>query len=125
MLKSPIILKKLIAEKTESEKPKETENPDDTKIRMDGRCGKGIGKCPKGQCCSRLGWYGATEVHCTACQPKYGKCDDPLEGATTTGKCGPEDGKCPRGQCCSKYGWCGQSDVYCGVGCQSQFGDCK
>ncbi|ORX42283.1 hypothetical protein BCR36DRAFT_307733 [Piromyces finnis] len=42
------------------------------------RCGKNIGKCPEGQCCSAKGYCGTTSSYCSVkqgCQSKYGKCD--------------------------------------------------
>ena len=41
------------------------------------RCGKGIGSCPSGQCCSKKGYCGVTASFCSSnlgCQTKYGKC---------------------------------------------------
>lgn len=43
----------------------------------DGRCGEGFGKCKNSQCCSKFGWCGTSDLHCTVaegCQTKYGKC---------------------------------------------------
>ncbi|OUM65065.1 carbohydrate-binding module family 18 protein [Piromyces sp. E2] len=42
----------------------EEEQPSDIKISTDGRCGKGLGKCPNGQCCSKYGWCGTSALHC-------------------------------------------------------------
>ncbi|OUM59331.1 carbohydrate-binding module family 18 protein, partial [Piromyces sp. E2] len=43
----------------------------------DGKCGPGYGKCREGFCCSKFGWCGNTDSHCSidsGCQPEYGKC---------------------------------------------------
>jgi len=41
------------------------------------RCGKGFGKCPEGQCCSKHGYCGKLEVYCGAgCQSEFGMCND-------------------------------------------------
>jgi hypothetical protein len=50
---------------------------DDTVIRDDGRCGKGIGRCPTGTCCSKYGWCGNSIAYCgtkEGCQEGYGEC---------------------------------------------------
>jgi len=115
-----------------------------------GKCGEEDGKCPEGQCCSKYGYCGTSDKHCTTgCQSEFGECKvastTTTKSKTTTkttttkittttktslptstnGKCGKSDGQCPSGQCCSKYGWCGKTDEYCGKGCQSEFGQCK
>ncbi|OUM63279.1 carbohydrate-binding module family 18 protein, partial [Piromyces sp. E2] len=90
-----------------------------------GRCGKGYGKCPSGQCCSQNGFCGITDRHCLltqGCQSEFGVCF--RLKYTVDGSCGPEAGRCPAGQCCSKYGWCGSSSSYCDAGCQSAYGTC-
>ena len=104
-------------------------NDDDTKISTNDRCGKDKGNCPSGTCCSKYGWCGTSNKHCSikeGCQSKFGECHDP-DKVSTNGRCGPNDGKCPSGKCCSKYGWCGASDEYCAIskGCQSEFGKCS
>jgi len=39
------------------------------------KCGKGVGNCPSGQCCSKEGICGTMNDHCgTGCQSTYGKC---------------------------------------------------
>jgi len=124
-----------------------------TPISTNGHCGGKDGICPSGQCCSKYGYCGTSEKHCSVekgCQSAFGKCNNKnqsksnLTTTTTTttkktksstptnnskistnGKCGSEDGKCPSGECCSKYGWCGKSSSYCGSGCQKAFGKCK
>lgn len=47
-------------------------------ISMDGSCGSASGlTCGSGNCCSSLGWCGATPLHCgTGCQAGFGKCGD-------------------------------------------------
>eukprot|EP00833_Pecoramyces_ruminatium_P014001 jgi/Orpsp1_1/1188033/evm.model.d7180000061987.1 len=41
------------------------------------RCGKGFGKCPEGQCCSKHGYCGKLEVYCGGgCQSEFGKCNN-------------------------------------------------
>jgi len=104
-------------------------NNNNTKISTNDRCGKDKGKCPNGECCSKYGWCGTSDDHCSiskGCQSEFGKCSG---GKTpiVEGKCGKEYGKCPSGQCCSKYGWCGTSTDYCSIskGCQSEFGKCS
>jgi len=107
------------------------ENSDDTKISTDYKCGKGKGKCPAGQCCSKYGWCGRSEKHClieSGCQSEFGECKTSTQDTiSTNGKCGEKYGKCPEGKCCSKYGWCGTTSEYCDVssGCQSEFGKCN
>jgi len=107
------------------------ENSDDTKISTDYKCGKGKGRCPSGQCCSKYGWCGKSEKHClieSGCQSEFGECKTSTNDTiSTNGKCGKKDGKCPEGKCCSKYGWCGTTSEYCDVsnGCQSEFGKCN
>jgi len=91
-----------------------------------GQCGNGNGKCPPGFCCSKYGWCGKTEDHCSiskGCQADLGVCEDePLSS-----RCGKVFGKCPSGQCCSKDGYCGVNDNHCLIseGCQSEFGLCN
>jgi len=102
---------------------------DDTKISTNDRCGKGKGKCPNGECCSKYGWCGTSNDHCAiskGCQSEFGKCAEEKK-TPVDGKCGKGYGKCPSGQCCSKYGWCGTSTDYCALskGCQSEFGKCS
>jgi len=106
------------------------DDDDDNKISTDYRCGKGKGRCPAGQCCSKYGWCGTSDKHCSVdqgCDSKFGECH-----ATSTpkiskdGRCGSSYGHCPGSKCCSKYGWCGTSDKHCAIskGCQSEFGKC-
>ncbi|ORX46920.1 hypothetical protein BCR36DRAFT_585026 [Piromyces finnis] len=67
-------------------------------------CGKGIGTCPEGQCCSQYGYCGTTSDHCEntlGCQKEYGSCY-----ASTSN------------------GYCGETSAYCGTGCQSAYGLC-
>ena len=84
------------------------------KVSTDGTCGneKYI-KCPEGQCCSKYGWCGTSEKHCSVlkgCQSEFGRCNS--ENISENDRCGKEHGGtyCPAGKCCSKYGWCGISD---------------
>jgi len=102
---------------------------DTLKVSSNSQCGKKIGKCPAGQCCSKYGWCGTTEKHCSVeqgCQSEFGDCKKTIVIPTSTnGRCGEENGICPNSKCCSKYGWCGTTDAYCGSGCQSEFGKCK
>ena len=94
-------------------------------------CGEGEGKCPEGQCCSKYGWCGTTDDHCSleaGCQSEFGRCySDASNKVSKNGQCGGEHGQCPEGECCSKYGWCGTTKEYCSVndGCQSKFGRCR
>jgi len=93
-----------------------------------GQCGNGNGKCPPGFCCSKEGWCGKTDSHCSitsGCQLQFGICNGE-PGQQNDGRCGKEFGKCPSGQCCSKDGYCGVNDSHCLVtqGCQSEFGIC-
>jgi len=104
-----------------------TSSPTPTSVK--DRCGKGIGSCAAGKCCSKYGWCGTSEKHCSVsqgCQSEFGTCtgDIPI---STNDKCGPKDGRCPAGKCCSKYGWCGISEKHCSIsqGCQSEFGQCN
>jgi len=95
-------------------------------ISTNGKCGKGYGKCPNGECCSKYGWCGKTEDYCSAvkgCQSEYGACNS-NEPVSTNGRCGSGYGRCPSGKCCSKYGYCGTSKEHCTKGCQSEFGIC-
>jgi len=105
----------------------ESSSTTDNDISENGECGKGKGKCPSGQCCSKYGYCGTSDKHCkSGCQSEFGTCKTNNEGKiSTNGKCGKEDGKCPSGKCCSKYGYCGTSDKHCKSGCQSEFGTCK
>jgi len=108
-----------------------------TNTSTNDKCGKEYGKCPSGKCCSKYGWCGKTDDHCSVskgCQSEFGKCDGITTTTITTTttlpsnyKCGKEYGKCPSGKCCSKYGWCGKTDDHCSVskGCQSEFGTCS
>jgi serpin B len=94
----------------------------------DERCGKGVGSCKNGECCSKYGWCGKTDKHCKVeegCQSEFGKCSSKTND--TNGKCGKGIGSCKNGECCSKYGWCGKTDKYCNIekGCQSEFGKCN
>jgi len=86
-------------------------------------CGKGIGTCPEGECCSKYGYCGTSSDHCEntlGCQKDYGSCY-----ASTSNRCGKEYGRCSKAyQCCSKYGYCGEGSDYCGTGCQSAYGLC-
>jgi len=53
------------------------------------RCGKGIGSCPDGQCCSKKGYCGTTSAYCSVsqgCQNKYGKCNTSKKVVTVTKK---------------------------------------
>ncbi|KXS19316.1 carbohydrate-binding module family 18 protein [Gonapodya prolifera JEL478] len=46
------------------------------RVATDAKCGPGTNQmCPQGNCCSKWGWCGTTEAHCsTGCQPMYGMC---------------------------------------------------
>jgi len=45
------------------------------KISTNGKCGPEDGKCPDNKCCSKYGYCGTSDKHCsTGCQSKYGKC---------------------------------------------------
>jgi len=51
--------------------------PSTVPVSTNGRCGKGVGKCPKDECCSQYGWCGTEENHCSiskGCQSEFGKC---------------------------------------------------
>ncbi|ORX55928.1 RNI-like protein [Piromyces finnis] len=94
----------------------------------DGRCGEEYGSCPNGECCSKYGWCGSSNSHCSiseGCQSKFGTCSKEIL-ISTNGKCGSTNGKCPGDACCSKYGYCGNSQDYCSLvkGCQPEFGRC-
>jgi len=109
----------------EGEQPEPEPEPEPEQHEV-GRCGKGYGKCPSGQCCSQYGYCGMNESHCLltkGCQSEYGTCF--RLKYSVDGSCGPEAGKCPGDLCCSKYGWCGTGNSYCDVGCQSDFGKCN
>jgi len=112
-------------------------------INKEGKCGKGIGRCKSGECCSKYGWCGKSNRYCNVkegCQSEFGKCHQKSRHfrVTTTvtkvktvmskipGKCGKGYGSCKEGYCCSKYGWCGKSSSYCSKskGCNSKFGKC-
>jgi len=106
----------------------EEEDEDTIPVTTTSKCGPDHGKCPSGQCCSKYGYCGTSEKHCSAqkgCQTKYGQCNA-NEVISTNGRCGKDDGRCPTGKCCSKYGYCGTSEKHCSVdqGCQSEFGEC-
>jgi len=137
----------------ESEDEEEDENDDKTKISKDWRCGKGIGSCKKGYCCSKYGWCGKSDLYCKVeegCQSEFGECYSKIEGKEDNEeikekpseddneseeesedeenwRCGKGIGSCKKGYCCSKYGWCGKTDDYCSIskGCQSEFGECN
>jgi len=101
------------------------------KISQDDRCGKDFGNthCPAGECCSKYGWCGTSDRHCSrssGCQSEFGQChgSDKVPVGTKD-KCGKGYGKCGKGKCCSKYGWCGKGDAYCAAGCQKKYGLCN
>jgi len=115
------------------------EKVDDNGYSTNGQCGDDNGKCPPGFCCSKYGWCGKTDTHCSislGCQSEFGTCSNvvPEENPDQTtdpevsqnGRCGEGFGKCPNGQCCGKSGYCGVIDNYCLVakGCQSGYGSC-
>ena len=113
----------------ECEEEEEVGGEDDIPVTTTSKCGPDHGKCPSGQCCSKYGYCGTSEKHCSAqqgCQTKYGQCDVPVV-ISTNGRCGKDDGRCPTGKCCSKYGYCGTSEKHCSTdqGCQSEFGECN
>ncbi|OUM62470.1 carbohydrate-binding module family 18 protein [Piromyces sp. E2] len=40
------------------------------------RCGKGIGKCSEGKCCSKYGLCGTSDIYCgNGCQSEFGACN--------------------------------------------------
>ncbi|ORX42184.1 hypothetical protein BCR36DRAFT_587370 [Piromyces finnis] len=103
------------------------------------QCGKNIGSCMEGYCCSYYGWCGKTERYCNVelgCQSEFGDCYIGKQKVTTpyiNGKkqyhplqCGKGIHSCEKGYCCSRHGWCGKTEKYCNVelGCQSEFGEC-
>jgi len=103
----------------------------------DEKCGPGVAICASGLCCSKYGYCGSSEEHCsTGCQSEFGTCrtitttttiptTTKKSRPTGTNRCGPEfDIDCAAGLCCSKYGYCGKSEKHCGTGCQSEFGTC-
>jgi len=104
---------------------------DPLKLTTDGTCGdEKFTKCPEGQCCSKYGWCGTSEKHCSVelgCQTEFGNCTSPK--ISEDKRCGKDHGdtRCPNNQCCSKYGWCGKTDNHCDIssGCQSEFGRCN
>jgi len=87
-------------------------------------CGKGVGSCKEGECCSQYGYCGTTSDYCEntlGCQTAYGTC----YASTSNGRCGKDYGRCSKPyHCCSKSGYCGEGDDYCGTGCQSAYGLC-
>jgi len=125
----------------EDDNESEDEEENDKNISKDGKCGKGVGSCKKGYCCSKYGWCGKSDRHCKVeegCQSEFGDCKKVTVKVTkvktvtkskskgSTNKCGEGYGSCKEGYCCSKYGWCGKTDDYCSLskGCQSEFGEC-
>ena len=119
-------------------------NNSELPVSPDGICGQGIARCPEGECCSKYGYCGRSNDHCSlerGCQSELGQClitntvttiapskTTPSKYPTSTnGKCGGRDGVCPSGECCSMYGYCGRSDRHCSIekGCQSEFGQCN
>jgi hypothetical protein len=104
-----------------------TEEPDNViATTAEPECGKGIGKCPNGGCCSAEGLCGTTSSFCNVkngCQKDYGVCSSESE----IGRCGEGFGKCPVAeQCCSVEGYCGTTEHYCwpSNGCQELYGKC-
>jgi len=100
----------------------------DDQVSINGKCGKGNGKCPAGKCCSKYGWCGTGENYCSVsygCQSEFGDCTDKVP-TSTSNRCGSEDGQCPSGQCCNRDGYCGTGDDFCSAdkGCQSEYGTC-
>ncbi|KAL9944436.1 hypothetical protein ACHAQF_008412 [Verticillium nonalfalfae] len=98
-------------------------------VSTDGTCGGTNGWiCPKGNCCSRFGFCGATADHCApGCQPAFGICPNPTPGgnASPDGTCGGSNKFiCASGTCCSKAGFCGNTKDHCDAGCQFDFGSC-
>jgi len=98
-------------------------------ISVDGRCGKNYGKCPSGECCSKYGWCGKSDKHCSiteGCQSQFSECNTDIS-ISTDSRCGKGHGICKSGYCCSKYGWCGTTNDYCSIssGCQEKFGICN
>ena len=100
-------------------------------LRSTERCGKNYDnqKCDSGDCCSKYGYCGTSEEHCSideGCQSEFGECKD---YSSKNGRCGKnyDNQKCDSGECCSKYGYCGNSEEHCSIeeGCQSDFGECK
>ncbi|WZH47902.1 Chitin deacetylase 1 [Fusarium acuminatum] len=78
----------------------------DTSVQAEGltkraTCGKGVGSCPKGQCCSASGNCGTTSSYCTSpqCQMAYsnGNCDGSKKpkGETTANIPRSNSGKAP------------------------------
>jgi len=56
-------------------------------ISTDNRCGPDNGDtvCPSGNCCSRYGWCGRSDIHCgDGCQSGYGQCNNSSTPKTTT-----------------------------------------
>ena len=40
-----------------------------------GKCGTKDGKCPSGECCSKYGYCGRSDKHCSSgCQSEFGQC---------------------------------------------------
>jgi len=137
---------------TNGNKDIETEIQENAKVSLDGRCGEEFGVCREGYCCSKWGWCGNTDFHCSidnGCNSKFGACNtvdtsvdqygdanenNNIETETQEniikisldGKCGEGLGVCREGYCCSKWGWCGKSDIHCNVkeGCNPQYGIC-
>jgi peptidoglycan/xylan/chitin deacetylase (PgdA/CDA1 family) len=56
-------------------------------VAADKNCGKGIGKCRDGLCCSKYGYCGSTQEYCgTGCQSEFGHCGAVATKKTTTNK---------------------------------------
>jgi len=56
-------------------KPCESGSTTDNDISKNGECGKGKGKCPSGQCCSKYGYCGTSNRYCkSGCQKSFGEC---------------------------------------------------
>jgi len=104
----------------------EYEESEESTSSLEPECGKGIGNCPDGKCCSADGTCGVDFKSCNianGCQKEFGLCNS----ESPIGRCGKDFGRCPSvEQCCSKEGYCGTTEHYClpKEGCQELYGKC-
>ncbi|ORX42979.1 hypothetical protein BCR36DRAFT_361674 [Piromyces finnis] len=66
-----------------------TTTPTPTIKVVKGMCGKDIGSCSEGHCCSKYGWCGSTKDHCyisKGCQSEFGKCQNDSSSTKETKK---------------------------------------
>jgi len=104
---------------------------DDDQSGSTKKCGKGVGTCSNNLCCSKEGYCGSTDTHCSiqkGCQLDYGLCydGDGDDDASPIQMCGPSFGTCSGNLCCSSNNQCGNTEAHCNIqkGCQSAYGLC-